>query len=144
MLKPKTKVSATISISPHFKMWEPKKEYDKKDKIGPLISKFMCYYEIFHRLHLNTKSYSKHMALDALYKELPEYVDALAEIYLSCDDNKIFPQKKCEECESMIEGVECLIKCCNDIKIDCRATNNALDNLTGFLTGILYKLKDLY
>ena len=34
-----------------------------------------------HMLHLQTRNYAEHMALDALYKELPDLVDGLIESY---------------------------------------------------------------
>lgn len=39
------------------------------------------------RAHLQTSKYSKHMALDEFYKEMPEKVDALIEAYQA--DNEV-------------------------------------------------------
>ncbi|MGL4521328.1 MAG: DUF5856 family protein [Bacilli bacterium] len=39
-----------------------------------------------HVMHLNTRSYAEHKALDKLYKELPEYTDRIAEALAGITD----------------------------------------------------------
>jgi hypothetical protein len=50
---------------------------DPKDFFGKL---FLAR-DVAHSAHWNTRSFSKHMALDAFYKEIVELTDTLAEHY---------------------------------------------------------------
>ena len=48
------------------------------------IATLMVAAPVAHMLHLQTKSYATHKALEELYTGLPEKVDALAECYQGC------------------------------------------------------------
>lgn len=49
--------------------------------IGKLIGILFLSRELAHRMHLATKSYSQHMALDGFYNDIVENADAITEAY---------------------------------------------------------------
>jgi hypothetical protein len=57
--------------------------------INTLISALFEARTITHLLHLNTRSFARHMALGELYDTLNELADELAEMYLGTTDENI-------------------------------------------------------
>ncbi len=139
---PKRKSKAS-TIAP-FVFMEPKTEYEKGDKVGPLLSDLLGFSGQAHRFHLNTRSYARHKALDELYSDLPEKVDQLAECYLAKPENEIMTltNKSFDTPEEMLEFVIDYTNKAGDV--GCRAMNNALDDLTMFAQQVLYKLTHLH
>lgn len=143
--KPKVQKSKnkSASVAP-FVFMEPKTEYDKNDKVGPFLSDLLGFSGQAHRFHLNTKSFARHIALDEFYKELPEKVDQLAESYLANPENRIMELSN-ESFETPEEMMNHIIDYANKIgDVGCRAQNNAIDELTMFVQGQLYKLVNLH
>ncbi len=106
-----------------------------------------------HRAHLRTQSFSTHMALDTFYKELPEHIDTLVEMYqgrhglieisfLSAKfvvtQDVLTPIPVLEEHLKIIETTR--YKAID--KAD-TALHNRVDEIVGLYLQTLYKLKNL-
>lgn len=52
-----------------------------KTKIGELVMRLLHARTAVHVLHLTTRSYAQHMALDELYNALTGHIDIIAEAY---------------------------------------------------------------
>lgn len=50
-------------------------------KMADFIGELFLARDVTHSVHLNTRSYAKHMALGAFYDEIVDLADALAEMY---------------------------------------------------------------
>lgn len=55
------------------------------------ITKLIHYVGIAHYMHLNTRNYAEHKALDEFYKEMPELIDGFAEAFLATKPGLIIP-----------------------------------------------------
>ena len=53
-------------------------------KAAELISLLFLSRDVAHRVHLQTRSYSKHKALDKFYHDIIEAADEFAEVYQGC------------------------------------------------------------
>ena len=97
------------------------------------------------REHLKTMKYSAHMALDELYKELPELVDSLIETWQGT--HGLVSNYKCVIDETVpVTYLKQLINAI-DGSYDClegdRACESILDEISALLKQILYKLQYL-
>lgn len=100
------------------------------------------------RKHLKTNSYSKHMALDEFYTEMPEKVDKLIEDYIGEHENL-------EEYINVLDGkpmdaleyLETLKSLCEDGREKFLSGSSALesdmDDILSFIDGIIYKIRQL-
>lgn len=102
-----------------------------------------------HVLHLQTKSFAEHMALNGYYDEIGELVDGLVESYQGKYDilsgYKSFDITDYKSTESTIKylkelylKVEKLRKCCDDSYIQ-----NQIDTVCELINSTLYKLRFL-
>jgi hypothetical protein len=100
------------------------------------------------RKHLKTTSYSKHMALDEFYDEMPEKVDKLIEDYIAEHENieeyiNILDSKPMDA----LEYLETLKALCEEGREKFLAGSSALesdmDDILGFIDGIIYKVRQL-
>jgi len=102
---------------------------------------------IAHQLHLKTTSFAKHMALDELYKALPELADGIIEAWqgrnrlvleypkpydLKLDDEVTYVT----ELAAYVQGHRADISQASEVQ-------NLIDELAGALDSALYKLKNL-
>ncbi len=100
------------------------------------------------RHHLKTSKYSKHMALDEFYKEMPEMVDKLIEDYIGAHEKleKYVNNFKAEEMNALEylvllkdfckQGREDLLKGDTELESD-------MDEIISFIDGIIYKVREL-
>ena len=58
---------------------EPRKDYSK----GAFIGKMFQMRDVGHLLHLKSRSYAQHKALDSFYNGILDFTDSIAEIYQS-------------------------------------------------------------
>lgn len=96
---------------------------------------------IVHAMHLNTKSYARHMALDEYYKGMPEVADAFAEAYIQHTEATITPL-----CTYPHTSAEELLNSLRDGGYAIHPTlkpdlTNALEDVLTFISSILYKLR---
>ena len=97
------------------------------------------------RKHLQTNKYSKHMALDDFYKDMPEKVDALIEAYQA--DNDIVKDYKCILKDDMdaIEYLQELKKITKEGRklLKSSELESLTDDILSLIDSTLYKLKHL-
>lgn len=102
-----------------------------------------------HILHLQTKSYAEHKALNEYYDEIVDLVDGLVESYQGKYDilkgYKSYDIQEYKSTESTIkylkdlcDNVTKLRKCCDDSYIQ-----NQIDNVCELINSTLYKLRFL-
>lgn len=102
-----------------------------------------------HILHLQTKSYAEHKALNEYYDEIVDIVDGLVESYQGKYDilkgYKSYDIQEYKSTESTIkylkdlcDKVTKLRKCCDDSYIQ-----NQIDNVCELINSTLYKLRFL-
>jgi hypothetical protein len=105
--------------------------------------------DVAHSIHLNTRSFAKHMALQGFYEEVVELADKFAEAYqgkygliggITLQSAKKtaniveFLQEQMEEIESNRYKV---------VDKDCTAIQNIIDEIVGLYLSTIYKLKFL-
>lgn len=102
-----------------------------------------------HILHLQTKSYAEHKALNDYYDEIGDLVDGIVESYqgkygiikgyrtYSIDDY-ISPESTIKYMQGLDKKIKTLRKCCADSYIQ-----NEIDNVVKLINSTLYKLKFL-
>lgn len=100
------------------------------------------------RKHLKTSKYSKHMALDEFYKEMPEMVDKLIEDYQGIN-GKVEEYKNVFDAEEMdaLEYLETLRDFVKQGRKDFIEGETSLesdvDDILGFVNSIIYKVREL-
>ena len=100
------------------------------------------------RKHLKTSKYSKHMALDEFYKEMPEMVDKLIEDYQGIN-GKVEEYKNVFDAEEMdaLEYLETLRDFVKQGRKDFIEVETSLesdvDDILGFVNSIIYKVREL-
>lgn len=105
--------------------------------------------DVTHSVHLNTRSYAKHMALAGFYESIVGLADSFAETYqgkygligpISLMSAKkttnvtAFLEDQADELEKMRYSV---------VDKDCTVLHNIIDEILGLYYGTLYKLKFL-
>lgn len=104
-----------------------------------------------HNWHLQSHFYTKHLQLDELYKELPEYVDAFVEGIMNTrgalqvgtgNSYRFTPIEDCvpilEEYVSQCKAIHAMLEEAEDY-----GSTNTLEDIMSFCEGMLYKLKVL-
>lgn len=105
--------------------------------------------DVAHSVHLNTRSYAKHMALDGFYNGIVGLADTFAEAYQGryglIGPIALMPAKKTANILGFLESSLSDIE--NGRYEVCSKTDTALQNLideiVGFYLSTLYKLKFL-
>lgn len=105
--------------------------------------------DVTHSTHLNTRSYAKHVALNAFYDEIVELADKFAEMYqgkygligpialMSADNSSnvtTFLEKQAAEIEDVRYKV---------VDRECTPLQNVIDEIVGLYYTTIYKLKFL-
>ena len=105
--------------------------------------------DVAHSVHLNTRSYAKHVALQGFYEEIVGLADSFAEAYqgkygligpitlqsVKKTNNIIeFLQDQLDEIESVRYKV---------VEKECTALHNIIDEIVGLYLSTLYKLRFL-
>lgn len=105
--------------------------------------------DVAHSVHLNTRSYAKHVALQAFYEEIVELADSFAEAYQGkyglIGGITLQSAKKTanivEFLQDQLDEIEA-----NRYKVvdkDCTALHNIIDEIVSLYLSTLYKLRFL-
>ena len=105
--------------------------------------------DVAHSVHLNTRSFSKHMALNTFYDEIIGLADAFAEAYQG-RHGLIGPISlmSAKKTSNIVEFLESSLKEIEDMRYEvCEKTDTSLqqliDNIVELYLTTLYKLKFL-
>ena len=106
--------------------------------------------DVAHSVHLNTRSFSKHMALNTFYDEIVDLADKFAEAYQGKYGALIGPVslQSAKKTGNIIEFLEDQLA---EIHADrykvvdkeCTAIHNIIDEIEGLYMSTLYKLRFL-
>jgi hypothetical protein len=100
-----------------------------------------------HILHLQSKSFSEHMALGTFYEELPELVDALVESIQGLTGEIIqYPEMYYRPADSGMQELEDLmefVKQGREVLPQDSEVQNEVDNIANLINSTLYKLRFL-
>ena len=103
--------------------------------------------ELAHRAHLNTSSYSKHVALNVFYDEIVELADKLAEAWMGRNGKKIgdIPILQTMEKDPLkaIKGHLEILEEGRDFLGKDTALQNIMDEIVALYLSTMYKLKEL-
>lgn len=100
------------------------------------------------RKHLRTAKYSKHMALDEFYNEMPEKVDALIEAWMGANGKKIksydnILQSKNMNTLSYLKELRKIVKQGYALMNEEAELEAKLDDIVELIDSTLYKVKEL-
>lgn len=105
--------------------------------------------DVTHSVHLNTRSYSKHVALNTFYDEIIDHADAFAEAYQG-RHGLIGPitLHSAKKTNNVIEFLEDSLKQIEDCRYEiCDKSDSSLqqliDNIVELYLTVLYKLRFL-
>ena len=105
--------------------------------------------DVAHSVHLNTRSYAKHMALQTFYEEIVDLADKFAEAYQGkyglIGGVALQPAKKTANIVEFLQNQMDEIEA-NRYKVvdkDCTAIHNIIDEIVGLYLSTLYKLRFL-
>lgn len=117
-----------------------------KETFGVLAGTLMQSVVELWKAHLLTDSYAAHDALNTYYTEMPDYIDALVEDYISMygkDGLEFINTIRCQEPVAYATALrEMLLKyrgCFDDVP----TMASGLDDILGEVNSLLYKLKNL-
>jgi len=105
--------------------------------------------DVAHSVHLNTRSYSKHVALNAFYDEIVELADKFAEAYQGkyglIGPVSLQSAKKTGNILEFLEGQleEIHADRYKVVDKECTALHNIIDEIEGLYMSTLYKLRFL-
>lgn len=100
------------------------------------------------RNHLRTSKYSKHMALDEFYKDMPDLIDTLIEDYMGYHKTKIKNFKNILEPEDLnaLEYLEELHEICSggyDLLGNSPELKSDMDTILSKIDTVMYKVREL-
>lgn len=105
--------------------------------------------DVAHSVHLNTRSFSKHMALNTFYDEIIDLADKFAEAYQG-KYGLIGPISlhSAKKTTNVIEFLEDQLEEIHAVRYkvvdkECTALHNIIDEIEGLYMSTLYKLKYL-
>ena len=105
--------------------------------------------DVAHSVHLNTRSFSKHMALNTFYDEIVDLADKFTEAYqgkygLVGPITLMSAKKTGNIIEFLEDQLEEIHKVRYDVvEKECTALHNIIDEIEGLYMSTLYKLKYL-
>ena len=115
--------------------------------IGELILRCFHARTNAHILHLTTRSYAAHKALNEFYDEIVDLADSLAEAYIGSYTLIKFPDAPYEPCgdaiELMDELEEAVAECRADLDEKDTHLMNILDEIVALAASTRYKLRFL-
>jgi hypothetical protein len=131
---------------------EEKKEETCDCEPAAFVSYIFACRNIVHMLHLNTKSFAAHKALDTYYNEVVDIIDSIAEVQQGFQGSvlkgyKDFPLAKYEDYDPVTYLKE-VREYVQEYRYkafpkDYSPIQNELDNLENLLNSTLYKLEQL-
>lgn len=100
------------------------------------------------RKHLRSAKYSKHMALDEFYNEMPEKVDELIEAWMGANGRKIKEYKNLLQSANMntLSYLKELKRVCKEGYVLMNANGeleSILDDIVNLINTTMYKVKEL-
>jgi hypothetical protein len=121
-------------------------DYNKSKDVKSLVNKFFEVRQVSHNVHLQTKSYSTHKALNSYYDDLLDLVDEFIETYQG-QYGILSGYEKIDV--SQVSDIEGYLE--NSVKIFSAARENIkdahlqniLDEIVALTYRTLYKLKNL-
>lgn len=102
-----------------------------------------------HTLHLQTKSYPEHMALNGYYDEIGDLIDGLVESYQGqygiIENYKSFDIQNYKSTDATIKYMESVCQKINKLRNCCKDSyiQNQIDTICELINSTLYKLKFL-
>lgn len=105
--------------------------------------------DVAHKVHLSTRSFAKHMALDGFYHGIVDFADKFAEAYQGrYGIMKDIPLMSASKTENIVEFLESQLSHIEKNRMDiCDKEDSALQNIVDEIIGLylstLYKLKFL-
>jgi hypothetical protein len=118
-------------------------------KMSEFIGCLFLARDVTHSVHLNTRSYAKHVALQAFYEEIVELADSVAEAYQG-RHGLIGPitLHSAKKTANIIEFLEDQLKEIEEYRYDVvdksdTAIHNLIDEVVGLYLSTLYKLRFL-
>jgi hypothetical protein len=118
-------------------------------KAADFVGMLFLVRDVTHSVHLNTRSFSKHMALNTFYDEVIELADKFAEAYQGkyalIGPVTLHSAKKTG---NVVEFLEDQLDEIHSVRYkvvdkDCTAIHNIIDEIEGLYMSTLYKLKYL-
>ena len=105
--------------------------------------------DVAHSVHLNTRSFARHMALQTFYEEIVELADSFAEAYQG--KYGLIGGITLQSAKKTANIVEFLQEQMDEIEAnrykvvdkDCTALHNIIDEIVGLYLSTLYKLRFL-
>lgn len=119
------------------------------ETVGKFFGLLMHSRNIFHIKHLQTKSFAEHIALDELYKSLPDHIDSIIESYQGRTGkiiekyyfpNDTYPNKTPLEYAIIIRD---FVDANRNTLGKYSEIQNLVDELIGQLNSTIYKLTNL-
>lgn len=118
-------------------------------KMAEFIGLLFLGRDVAHSVHLNTRSYAKHVALQGFYEEIVELADSLAEAYQG--KYGLIGGISLQAAKKTGNIVEFLQDQVNEIEAtrykvidkECTALHNIIDEIVGLYYSTLYKLRFL-
>ena len=118
-------------------------------KCADFVGELFLARDVAHSVHLNTRSFSKHSALNTFYDEVIELADKFAEAYQG-RHGLIGPISlmSAKKTTNIIEFLEQSLKDIEDMRYEVvsktdTAIQNIIDEIVGLYLSTLYKLKFL-
>ena len=118
-------------------------------KCADFVGELFLARDVAHSVHLNTRSFSKHMALNTFYDEVIDLADKFAEAYQG-RHGLIGPISlmSAKKTTNIIEFLEQSLKDIEDMRYEVvsktdTAIQNIIDEIVGLYLSTLYKLKFL-
>jgi hypothetical protein len=117
---------------------------DAKEFVGALFSAR----DYAHSAHLNTDSFSQHMALNTFYEEIVELADRFAEAWMGRHLEKlgivpVLPQPKGEPLDILGRYLSFVEKNRDFVPKTDTPLHNIIDEIVGLFLSTIYKLKFL-
>ena len=125
-----------------------KEDNEVESKMCELVEKAFTTRNLLHFAHLSTKSYAAHKALGAMYEDIVDKVDSIAEVY----QGKFGLLSGLEQCEAevpadIVKYVEDEAAWLDDNRVfiskGYKPIDNMIDDLLALYQSTLYKLKNL-
>lgn len=110
------------------------------------ITRLLHCVTVTHMLHLNTRSYSEHIALGDFYEGLEDLIDSLAEQYQGKYKLLAFETEEVEPASSALEYMMALSEYVTDTRNNLPMDSelqNTIDEIQSLINGTLYKLRFL-
>lgn len=105
--------------------------------------------DVAHSVHLNTRSFAKHMALQTFYEGIVDLADTFAEAYQG-KYGLIGPiaLQSVKKTNNIVEFLENQVEEIENVRYkvvekECTALHNIIDEIVGLYLGTLYKLRFL-